>query len=144
MESVVNINVITLGDAGVGKTSLIKGIFDGNFKESNKTTVTLDNFVIKRKYERKNIIISLNFHDTLGFEKNEGIIPKQYIRDSHVVLLVFDSLDSLDNLKRRWYSFYKENANIDNSKFILVGNKSDLFGNNRDEIVKRGDQFVKK
>ena len=142
MERVVNINVITLGDLAVGKTSLINRIIDGTFKESYKATVALDYFYIKRKYETKNIIISLNFRDTTGLEQYQGIIPKQYILNSHVVLLVFDSFDSLDNLKRRWYSFYKENANIDNSKFILVGNKSDLFGNNRDEIVKRGDQFA--
>ena len=39
-------------------------------------------------------------------------------------------------------NYYKENSNIDNSRFILVGNKSDLFGNNRDEILNKGQEFA--
>ena len=87
-------------------------------------------------------MITLNFRDTNGLESMQGFIPIQYIRDSHVVLLVFSDLNTLDDIMNRWYSFYKENANIDNSRFILVGNKSDLYGNNRDEIVKQGNQFA--
>jgi len=47
------INVITLGDASVGKTSIIQRIKDGTFNENVKMTVYLDNFIIKRKYEKK-------------------------------------------------------------------------------------------
>ena len=74
MERVVNINVITLGDVAVGKTSLINRIIDGTFKESYKATVALDYFYIKRKYETKNIIISLNFRDTTGLEQYQSNI----------------------------------------------------------------------
>ena len=63
------------------------------------------------------------------------------MRDSHVVLLVFSDIKNLTVLKDRWYKHYKENTNIDNAKFILVGNKSDLFDKNRDEIIKQGNQF---
>ena len=45
----------------------------------------------------------------------------QYIRDSH-------NIDSLIDLKDRLYKFYKENANIENWIYILIGNKSDIFG----------------
>ena len=69
-------------------------------------------------------------------------MPETYIRDSHVVLLVFSDLDTLDVLKKRWYNFYKKNANVENSRFIVVGNKSDEFGDNRDEILKQGQQFA--
>ena len=51
-------------------------------------------------------------------------------------------MDTLDDIINRWYSFYQENTNIDNSRFILVGNKSDLFGNKRDEIINQGNQFA--
>ena len=99
---------------------------------------------IKRKYEKKNLIISLNFRDTMGHEDYQNIMPLQYIRDSHIVLLVFCSIDTLNDIIKRWYKFYKDNANIDNSRFILVGNKSDIFGDDRDEIIKEGEAFAEK
>ena len=135
------INVITLGPIGVGKTSIIKRIKTGKFEEFYSPTVGFDFFVIKRKYEKKSLIISLNFKDTTGQEEYHGI-TNQYIRDSHIVLLVFSDLRTLDTIKNRWYTFYKQNANIDNSRFILVGNKSDIFGNDREQLVKQGEQFA--
>ena len=36
----------------------------------------------------------------------------QYIRNSHVVLLVFCNIQTLEVIKNRWYTFYKKNANI--------------------------------
>ena len=137
----ININVITLGDCGVGKTSIIKRIKTGKFEEFYSPTVGFDFFVIKRKYEKKSLIISLNFKDTTGQEEYHGI-TNQYIRDSHIVLLVFSDLRTLDTIKNRWYTFYKQKANIDNSRFILVGNKSDIFGNDREQLVKQGEQFA--
>ena len=136
-----NINVITLGDCGVGKTSIIKRIKTGKFEEFYSPTVGFDFFVIKRKYEKKHIIMSLNFKDTTGQEEYHGI-TNQYIRDSHIVLQVFSDLDTLDTIKNRWYTFYKQNANKDNSRFILVGNKSDIFGDDREKLVKQGEQFA--
>jgi len=135
------INVITLGDASVGKTSIIQRIKDGTFNEHVKTTVYLDNFIIKRKYEKKNIMINLFFKDTAGQEKHQEV-PLQYIRDSHVVLLVFCDIKTLNKIKERWLKFYKEKANIENSRFILIGNKSDIFGNEREEIIKEGNKFA--
>ena len=135
------INVITLGDANVGKTSIIQRIKDGTFNENVKMTVYLDNFIIKRKYEKKNIMINLLFKDTAGQEEHQEV-PLQYIRDSHVVLLVFCDIKTLNKIKERWLKFYKEKANIENSRFILIGNKSDIFGDKREEIIKQGEKFA--
>ena len=138
----ININIITLGDPFVGKTSIIKRIKDGTFNEHVNATVGVRLFIIKKKYEKKNIMIFLNFKDTAGQELFQNSIPVQYIRNSHIVLLVFSDIDSLNNLKDRWYSFFKQHANIDNSRFILVGNKSDIFGNEKEEILREGQKFA--
>ena len=138
----ININIITLGDPFVGKTSIIKRIKDGTFNEHVNATVGVRLFIIKKKYEKKNIMIFLNFKDTAGQELFQNSIPVQYIRNSHIVLLVFSDIDSLNNLKDRWYSFFKQNANIDNSRFILVGNKSDILGNEKEEILREGQKFA--
>ena len=78
----------------------------------------------------------------MGQEQYQNIIPIQYIRDSAIVLLIFCNINTLDDIKRRWIKYYKENSNIDNARFILVGNKSDIFGEERDEIVKQGEDFA--
>ena len=135
------INIITLGGSNVGKTSIITRIKDREFNDVVVATVSVDFYTIIRPYHKKNISIELIFRDTVGQEVYQNILPKQYIRDSHIVLLVFDSVDTLNVLKQRWLTFYKENANINNSKFILVGNKSDTFGNEREEIIRQGDLF---
>ena len=80
----------------------------------------------------------------MGQEKYQSLIPLQYIRYSAVVLLVFDSIETLDDLTNRWYKFYKRIVNIDNSKFILVGNKNDIFGYKTELIIDYGEAFAEK
>ena len=135
------INIITLGDVGVGKTSIINRIKNKSFDENVSTTISCNNIFIEREYRKKNITICLNFIDTAGQEIYQSLLPKNYIRNSHIVLLVFSDIDSFNTLKNRWYEFYKENSNIDNSKFILIGNKSDEFGDQREQITKYGNEF---
>ena len=88
---------------------------------------------------KKDIAISLNIKDIKNQDKYNGNIPKQYIRDNHIVILVLSNKEWLNNIKSRWYKFYKENTNIENSRFILIGYKSDEFGDQRDEIIKKGN-----
>ena len=135
------INIITLGDVGVGKTSIINRIKNKSFDENVSITISCNNIFIEREYRKKNMTICLNFIDTAGQEIYQSLLPKNYIRNSHVVLLVFSDIDSFNTLKNRWYEFYKENSNIDNSKFILIGNTSDEFGDKRDQIRKNGNEF---
>ena len=136
------INVITLGASGVGKTSIIKRIKDGTFEDEYNVTIGVEFFSIERDYEKKNMKYLLNFYDTNGMESMQSLIPVQYIRDSHVVLLVFSNIETLDDLKNRWVDYYKVNTNIDNAKFILIGNKSDTFGNQREELLRQGNRFA--
>ena len=141
MEREVKISVITLGDSGVGKTSIIKRIYDGTFQDVMFSTFGIGDFFVRRKYLKKNIQIVLCFKDTAGQESHQEL-PVQYIRKSHIVLFVFCDIKTLNTLRERWYNFYKQKANIENSRFILVGNKSDLFGNEKKEIERQGQEFA--
>ena len=140
MEKQVKISVITLGDTGVGKTSIIKRIHDDSFQELMFSTHGMSDFFIERNYTKKNIKIALCFKDTAGQELYKEL-PLQYIRNSHIVLLVFSTIETLNTIRERWYNFYKENANLEISKFILVGNKSDIFGDESEEIERQGQEF---
>ena len=138
-----DINIITLGQSGVGKTSIIKRLRKEAFDEGEFTTEFIFNyFSIKKPYTKRNLIMNLNYHDTAGQEYIITALPKRYIRNSHIVLLVFSNIETLNVIKDRWYKYYKENANIDNSRFILIGNKSDIFGDERDEIINQGNKFA--
>ena len=136
MENKKDLNVIILGDNRVGKSSILQIIKQGESIENNNSSINKNNFIIKKKYERKKIEILLHFKDA------ENQITPQYIRDSHIVLLVFCDIKSLDYLRNSLHIYYKNNTNIFNPRFILVGNKCDTFGNDKDEIMKKGQEFA--
>ena len=142
MEKVVKISVMTLGSSGVGKSSIIKRIKDGVFDEYTQTTIGMGYSTINRKYEKKNLTICLNFLDTMGLENYQDIIPPQHVRNSQIALLVFDSVKTLNDLIEKWYQLLKENASTNSLRFILVGNKSDIFEDERNEIIKKGEKFA--
>ena len=136
MENKKDLNVIILGDNRVGKSSILQIIKQGESIENNNSSIKKNNCIIKKKYERKKIEILLHFKDV------ENQITPQYIRDSHIVLLVFCDIKSLDYLRNSLHIYYKNNSNIFNPRFILVGNKCDTFGNDKDEIMKKGQEFA--
>ena len=136
MENKKDLNVIILGDNRVGKSYILQIIKQGESIENNNSSINKNNFIIKKKYERKKIEILLHFKDV------ENQITPQYIRDSHIVLLVFCDIKSLDYLRNSLHIYYKNNSNIFNPRFILVGNKCDTFGNDKDEIMKKGQEFA--
>ena len=142
-EEKINLNVIILGDKGVGKSSIIQIIKNGEIKEhSNDLKDNNGNFILKRKYEKKKKIILLHLKEPEYQQVLGENIPIQYYRDSHIVLLVFCDIKTLNSIKDSWYKSYKEKANIENSRFILIGNKSDTFGDEREEIQKQGNKFA--
>ena len=58
----------------VGKTSIIKRIKDGTFNEHVNATVGVRLFIIKKKYEKKNIMIFLCFKILYQFNIFEIVI----------------------------------------------------------------------
>ena len=53
LEKEVNINIITLGDQYVGKTSIINRIKYQKFQDHLNSTIGIQLLTIKRKYEKK-------------------------------------------------------------------------------------------
>ena len=137
------IKIITLGDTGVGKTSIINRIYRNEFNDKEISTIGIQHHhPIVKQYAKRNLTLELSFINTAGQERFLDAIPKLYIRNSHIVLLVFCDLLSLETLKDRWFNYYKEHANIKDSKFIVVANKNDLFGEERIKIKELGEKFA--
>ena len=74
--------------------------------------------------------------------ENYNSLTANYIRGNEIVLFVFCDFGTLESLKTRLINFYRDNSDIDKSKFIVVANKSDEFGDKYEEIRKLGKEFA--
>ena len=130
-----NYNVITVGDSGVGKTSIICRYTQNKFYENVLSTMgiakTARDLTLKKGQK-----ITLFLNDTAGQEKFNSL-SKQYFNKADGALFVFDlnNKKTFRNIKT-WITFANENKSIGNDfPKYLVGNKKDLERNvDKDEI----------
>lgn len=135
--------LLIIGDAGVGKSSLLLRFADDSFTTAYINTIGVD-FKI-RTIEHQNKKIKLQIWDTAGQERFRTI-TSTYYRGTHGVIVVYDvtDKDSFDNV-RRWMTEIDNNCDTGNSSGnsvnrILVGNKCDLI--NEIQVSKEdGDQM---
>lgn len=138
----IELKLITLGDSGVGKTSIIKRYAYNIFDENSLTTVGL-NYVFKDvtiKTQKKNIKIKLRLVDTAGQEKYKAITTT-YFKNADGVFFVYSLEDesTFINMKE-WIQLFKEkNGKSDIPKY-LIGNKSDIKKDYDSKII---DEFTK-
>ena len=128
-----------LGEAGVGKSSILTRFCDNTFKENYNNTIGLDFRVVTLKY--KDIISKLHIWDTAGQERFRSL-SLNYLHNSHGFIFVYDVSDknSFENIIN-WI-----NLGFDNNKNsiinFLIGNKCDL-ENKRQVSQNEGEQFAK-
>ena len=84
-EIITRYKIIFVGDAGVGKTSIISRIMGNPFSDSYEPSIGVDFF--SKKVTFRDTKIKLQFWDTAGREKYKGLIPP-YVRGSSVVFLI--------------------------------------------------------
>ena len=122
--------LITLGDSGVGKTSLLKRFTNKKYDENTITSLgfgsTIKDFTLKDGTK-----IRLKLIDTMG-QENYKSIAKSYIRNADGVFFVFahDNRESFYNIINWLIDFKDNNLNINKNNStipaILLGNKCDL------------------
>ena len=129
--------IIFVGDAGVGKTTIIGRIMDAPFNEIYEPSIGVDFMSKSIKFHGENV--KLQMWDTAGQEKYKGLIPS-YIRNSSIVFVVYDVSvkNSFDNIPK-WINFIKS---IENTTLVLCGNKIDL--ENREVKKEEGEELAKK
>ena len=118
------IKILTLGDASVGKSSIVLRYSENKFNEAWLSTIGVDS---KRKIVKiKGESVKVSIWDTAGQEKFQSIV-KQYYNGANGVLLIFDITNkkSFDKINF-WYKDLKQSVNIDEVFVCLVGNKIDL------------------
>ena len=125
-ENEITFKIITVGESGVGKTSIFRRYVYNTFEENTLTTLGLQ-FSFKDVVLKNEQKIKLKLIDTAGEEKYRSL-SKSYFKNSDVVLFVF-ALDNPDSFERinDWIDLFKENHDkVDKIPKYLVGSKNDL------------------
>ena len=114
--------IISLGNAGVGKTSIFQRLLSDKFTDSYKATIGCD-IIPRYNVKYKQNLYKLAFYDTGGQEKYMST-SINYIRQSDGILFVYDisNEESFDDLET-WINICKDVKQ--NITGIILGNKSD-------------------
>lgn len=120
------LKIVVLGDANVGKTSLLTRYTEDKSPISTKPTIGAD-------FKKKEVVINestvtVQIWDTAGQERYQSI-GYSFYRGSDCCVIAFDitNRQSFENLSK-WKEAFIENAvpsNSDNYPFICMGNKLD-------------------
>lgn len=118
--------ICIIGDANVGKTSLLTRYCDNVFKESYNNTIGVDFRVVTMKLG--DTVAKVHIWDTAGQERFKSI-SINYFRSTHGFMFVYDitKKSSFHNLNM-WMEL-AFNANKNSFANFLIGNKNDLIEN---------------
>ena len=122
----IEFKIITLGDSGVGKSSIIKRYVYNSFLDHTVTTIGIS-YSFKDVTLKDGTKISLKLIDTAGQEKYKSL-SKSYYKHANCALFIFslNELNTFNNIEE-WIKLYEENK--EGTYFVcryLIGNKSDL------------------
>lgn len=134
------IKVLIIGDATVGKTSILNKYVNKYFGMNYEATIGIDLLVNKEMYDER--IFKLQIWDTAGQERFDSIVSTYY-KGSKVVLLCFDitNLDTFAHLDRWMNKIYTHIVN--EVLIILIGTKCDISHQRRVDI-RNIEDFVEK
>jgi small GTP-binding protein len=114
--------LVLLGDAGVGKSSIVRWLSGKEGLLHSQPTIGAAFMPVK---DFNGTEYSVHLWDTAGQERFSSLAPI-YVRGAHIILFVYDETNaySLQNIFRTWVPL-SESTNM-NANVILVGNKTDL------------------
>ena len=126
LDNLVNLKILVIGEAGVGKSSLMLRFTEEKISTDILPTVGLD-FRVK-VMDHKGYSVKLSIWDTAGQERFKNI-TSAYYRGAHGVVLVYDltSRRSFENLDNWLLEEAKYNSDKKTMK-LVVGNKTDQKG----------------
>jgi small GTP-binding protein len=133
--------ITILGDAAVGKTSLISQFVEGSFQEDYKPTLGAN--IVRKDVNLDNARIRLIMWDLAGQEKYR-VVRSMYFQGCQGALLVYDvtRYSTMDSINTKWLRDFKKHVKKTGA-FILIGNKSDL-NDQRVIPTERGKELASK
>ena len=132
--------ILLIGDAGVGKSSILLRFTDDAFEEHLASTIGVD-FKVKT-VTIGGSTVKLTIWDTAGQERFRTL-TSSYYRGCHGVILTYDVNDrvTFTNLKQ-WLEEVDMYSTSQNSAKMLVGNKIDVGA--REVTVEEATEFARK
>jgi len=133
--------IVIIGDAAVGKTSLINQFVESSFNEDYKPTLGAN--IVRKDVILDNTKVRLIMWDLAGQEKYR-VVRSMYFQGCEGALLVYDvtRYHTLDSINNKWLKDYKKHVKKKGA-FILIGNKTDL----KDQVAvptERGKELATK
>lgn len=122
-ESKVKIKIVIIGEADVGKTSLMSQFISDTFDDHVQPTIGCDIQCKTMSVEGRKVEVQL--WDTAGSERFQTMLPLYY-RGCHGAILVYDvTRKNTFNRLRNWLAELENNLTNDNAVVMIVGNKID-------------------
>ena len=127
LEMPKELKVVLLGEAGVGKSSIIKQFVNHTFDNDIEPSISSKINSKEIKITDINKKVKLNLWDTAGQEKYRSL-ARIFYKDARVIIFVYsiENKKSFDSLKDYWYKEVKQNC-LSDAIFAVIGNKSDLY-----------------
>ena len=120
------IKVILLGEAAVGKTSIIRRFYNKTFDITESSTISMS--YVDKIVELDGKKYKLNIWDTIG-QESYRTVTQLFLNNSKLVIMVYsiDDKNSFTNLNF-WYELYEKQLSKE-AVLGIIGNKSDLVNN---------------
>ena len=134
-EDKITFKVITIGNMGVGKTSIMHKYLYGEFREKILSTIGIDS-TLKEVTLKNGTKINLRLYDTAGQERFRSL-SQSYFRYVDCVLFVYAANDSesFENIKD-WIDIFMENKSSTKDILLyLIENKNDLKKEIKEESI---------
>ena len=117
-----NVKCVFIGDAGVGKSSIIIRYTNKEFNPENFSTVGVEYYT--RVIPIDNSKIKLQIWDLAG-NNNYKTIVRSYYRNAEILYFVFDKTDRASfNDFEKWIEEFRDKLN--EIQLVIIGNKCDL------------------
>jgi small GTP-binding protein len=128
------LKLIALGEAGVGKTSILNQWLHGTFSDETPPTIAAGLSPVQLLVDDS--VQSFHIWDTAGTPQYRSVVP-MYCRAASIAIIVFDvTQESTFLTVDGWYAFVKEQAD---PVILLVGNKIDAVDRREVDIARAQD-----
>ena len=138
------LKVVLLGDAGVGKTAIIRRYYEDKFTDILESTYNASFIEKIINIQKKKIVLEL--WDTVGQEAYRSL-TKIFTKNARIIILVYDvtSMDTFKSLNY-WYDYISKETD-ENIILGVAGNKTDLIledGHTEEVSQEEGKSFAEK
>lgn len=127
---VTGVKLVLLGEAAVGKSSLVVRFVNDEFQENKEPTIGAA--FITQKCHLQNRTVKFEIWDTAGQERFASLAP-MYYRNAQAAVVVYDVTKPASFIRARHWVNELKSQGSPNIVIALVGNKLDLSGETEGE-----------